>query len=143
LPLCKTLEEMRALRTPCIEDTLETASCATPQYVQPNCATPQYVQPNCATPQYVQPNCGTPQYVQPNCATPQYVQPNCATPQYVQPNCATPQCVTHLLGNTCVFYPYVCSQNRPRLHDWCRYCTHRRLFPEQVPCEYRQVCPRN
>jgi len=103
MPLCKTLEEMRALRTPCIEDTLETASCATPQYVQPNCA----------------------------------------TPQYVQPNCATPQCVTHLLGNTCVFYPYVCSQNRPRLHDWCRYCTHRRLFPEQVPCEYRQVCPRN
>ena len=47
----------------------------------------------------------------------------------------------NLADSQCLFFPYVCAQNRVHLHEWCRACTHRRLFPE-ASTHSEQVCQR-
>lgn len=71
------------------------------------------------------------------CPSPCVVPPPCAMPCVVSPPCAMPRVAPCLRsGNTrdrgvCVFFPYICNQNRTEIRDWCQVCTHHFLFPSQ------------
>lgn len=43
---------------------------------------------------------------------------------------------SHCSVDRCIFFPQVCNHNR-HVRDWCVWCTRRMLFPEKSVCEYR------
>lgn len=77
---------------------------------------------------------------------PSHQQPPTAGPTAGLAGFAVPAAVAlaipaNVVGTTqCLFFPYVCAQNRAQLHEWCRACTHRRLFPEAAATHCVQVC---
>ena len=136
MPHCRTLEEMRALRRPCRD---EAPACppppaAPPAYYPP----PGYLLP--AAHHAVLPAHPAPAYLLPAAAHPPS---GCGAPAVAV---VAPPAAAVLLVDAadaaCAHFPHVCARTR-LLHDWCRACTHRRLFPECAPAARAGCCPRD
>lgn len=123
MPHCKTLEEMRALRTP----------CASPMYIPP-CN----VQSPALSPALSQ-GCFTP--VQAVTTTVVHGPHTSYPVVHGQPHTTTTTTITTAVDacNGCMFFPQRCIDGRP-LSMWCAYCLRQRLYPDLAT---ESMCPRN
>lgn len=114
MPLCRTLEEMRALKTPRAADDppagfATTTTTTTTVWAGAPVTTTTTVQHHPLPPQSLPPHPPLPQALLQH-------------PPLPRAGCE---------WNDCEYAPYLCLHHRAPPH-WCRVCTHRRLFPDMV-----------